>query len=122
MNYKSTPEFEKDLKKLLKKFRTLKEDIETAKINTIELYHIREINNLSVFQVPGFHSQDAVIFKLKKFSCKSLKGKGVKSGIRIIYAFYPKDLLVQFIEIYYKPDQANEDQDRIREYLSHLKS
>ncbi len=117
MNYKSIPEFDKDLKKLLKKFRTLEEDIETAKRNAIELYHIREINNLSVFQIPGFHLPGARIFKLKKFSCKALKGKGVKSGIRVIYAFYPGNLLVEFIEIYYKADQANEDQERIKNYL-----
>ena len=49
MNYRSIPEFDKDLKRLVKKFRTLEEDIETAKRNAIELYHIKEINNLSVF-------------------------------------------------------------------------
>lgn len=120
MNYKSIPEFDRDLKKLLKKFRTLEEDIETAKRNAIELYHIKEINNLSIFQIPGFHAPGAGIYKLKKFSCKALKGKGVKSGIRIIYAFYPQNLLVEFIEIYYKADQANEDQGRIKNYLKIL--
>jgi hypothetical protein len=120
MNYKSIPEFDKDLKKLLKKFRTLNKDIETAKRNAIELYHIKEINNLSVFQIPGFHLSGAAIFKLKKFSCRALKGKGVRSGIRIIYAFYPENLLVEFIEIYYKADQVNEDQERIKDYIISL--
>jgi hypothetical protein len=117
MNYNRIPEFDRDLKKLLKKFRTLEEDIEKAKTNAIELYHIRKINNLSVFQIPGFHSPGAVFFKLKKFSCKALKGRGVQSGIRIIYAFYPQELSVDFIEIYYKADQANENQERIKAYI-----
>jgi hypothetical protein len=120
MNYKSIPEFDKDLKKLLKKFRTLEEDIEIAKRNAIELYHIKEISNLSVFQIPGFHSNGVGFYKLKKFSCKALKGKGVKSGIRIVYAFYPQTLLVEFIEIYYKADQINEDQGRIKAYIQSL--
>ena len=122
MNYKSIPEFDKDLKRLLKKFRTLKEDIETAKRNAIELYHIKEINNLSVFQIAGFHLPGVKFFKLKKFSCKALKGKVVKSGIRIIYAFHQQSLAVEFIEIYYKADQANEDQGRIKVYIQSLEA
>jgi mRNA-degrading endonuclease RelE of RelBE toxin-antitoxin system len=120
MNYESTPEFNKDLKKLLKKFRTLEDDIEIAKINAIELYHEREINNLSVFQVSGYGTYVVKIFKLKKFSCKALKGRGVQSGIRIIYAFHPQKQLVEFIEIYYKADQTNEDEQRIKDYLKSL--
>ena len=117
MNYESTPEFNKDLKKLLKKFRTLEDDIEIAKTNAIELYHEREINNLSVFLVPGYGTEGVKIFKLKKFSCRALKGKGVQGGIRIIYAFYPQKQLVEFIEMYYKADQTNESQQRIKDYL-----
>jgi hypothetical protein len=119
MNYKSIPEFGKDLKRLLKKFRTLEADIEKAKINAIELYHIRGMDNLSVFQVPGFHLPGAGIFKLKKFSCKALKGRGVKSGIRVIYSFREAQQEVVFIEIYYKGDQEMEDQQRISDYIKH---
>ncbi len=117
MNYRSTPEFDEDLKKLLKKFRTLEEDLEIAKIAAIELYHIQGIDNQSVFPIPGFSYEHVIVHKLKKFSSKSLKGRGVKSGIRVIYAFYPGDLLVDFIEMYYKSDQENEDRQRIIQYL-----
>ena len=117
MNYRSIAEFDKDLKKLLKKFRTLNEDIEVAKRNAIELFHLKEINNLSVFQVPGFHAAGVRVYKLKKFSSKALKGRGVRSGIRIIYAYHQETALVEFIEIYYKPDQQKEDTKRIENYL-----
>jgi len=40
---------------------------------------------------------------LDGFSCKSLKGKGVRSGIRIIYAYYEEEDIIEFIEIYYNP-------------------
>jgi hypothetical protein len=49
------------------------------------------------------------------------KGRGNKSGIRIIYAYHVVTLHVVFLEIYFKADQENEDRTRIREYLSSSK-
>jgi hypothetical protein len=113
--------FEKDLKRLLKRFCSLNEDIERAKINAIETYHIAKIDNRGIFPIPGFCCDTVIICKLKKFSCKSLKGFGAQSGIRIIYAFYPADSKVEFIEIYYKGDKENEDKDRIKVYFESVK-
>lgn len=56
------------------------------------------------------------IYKAKKFTCKSLKGKGAASGIRIIYGHYEKEDIIEFIEIYYKGDKENEDRERILKY------
>jgi mRNA-degrading endonuclease RelE of RelBE toxin-antitoxin system len=109
--------FRKDLKKLLKKYRTLEEDLETAKRNAIELYHLKNINNRSVFPIEGFCSEEILICKIKKFACKALKGRGSRSGIRIIYAFHCQSYKVDFIEIYFKGDKENEDRERIKEYL-----
>jgi hypothetical protein len=109
--------FEKDLKHLLKRFCSLTEDIERVKVNAIETYHIAKIDNRAIFPMPGFCCDNVSICKLKKFSCKTLKGFGVKSGIRIIYAFYPAELKVEFIEIYYKGDKENEDKERIKVYF-----
>lgn len=108
--------FQKDIKRL-KRYRTLEEDLETAKRNAIELYHLKNINNQSIFPIQGFCSDKIIICKIKKFACKSLKGRGSKSGIRVIYAFYCNDYKVEFIEIYFKGDRANEDRERIKEYL-----
>src|SRR3989338_3645058 len=120
ISYGQTEEFQKDLKKLLKKYRSLEEDLELAKIAAIELFHLQKINNLSVFPIPGFCTEEVLICKLKKFACKALKGRGSKSGIRVIYAFHVKSLRVDFIEIYFKADQENEDQERIKRYLDNL--
>lgn len=117
IQYDETQSFQKDFKKLSKKYKTLQEDLETAKRNAIELYHLKNINNESVFPLQKFYSEKVQVFKLKKFACKALKGKGAKSGIRVIYAFYPESLRVEFVEMYYKGDKANEDKKRIQEYL-----
>ena len=118
IKYKTTREFDKDYKKLSKKLRTLEDDIEVAKRNAIELYHVRNIDNHSVFPIPSFCFKEVSVFKIKKFACKSLKGKGTRSGIRIIYAFFPKSSSVTFIEIYYKKkNDTMENQSRINEFL-----
>lgn len=118
MIYKETPEFRKDVIRLLKRFRTLESDLEKAKTNAIELFHERRLNNRSIFEMPRYPHNRVIIFKLKKFACMALKGKGVKSGIRIIYSFRASDNSVEFIEMYYKGDKANEDGERIMRYLT----
>ncbi len=123
IEYDATDVFQKDLKRLLrKKFRTLEEDLETAKRNAIELYHLKHIDNRSVFPIPDFCTEDIQICKIKKFACKALKGRGVMSGIRVIYAFYPATFKVDFIEMYFKGEKENEDRERIKEYLKNQDS
>ncbi len=117
ISYGQTEEFKKDFKKLLKKYRSLEEDLTLAKIAAIELFHLKKINNASVFPIPGCCTGEILICKLKKFACKTLKGRGSKSGIRIIYAFHVKTLRVDFIEIYFKADQENENRERIKKYI-----
>ena len=117
IKYYTTNLFQKDLKQLLKKYKTLKEDLEVVKCNAIELYHLKNIYNRSIFPIQGFCSNEVLICKIKKFACKTLKGRGVRSGIRIIYAFYPQSNKIEFIEIYFKGTKENEDQERIKKYL-----
>jgi len=117
IRYEYTSAFQKDLKKMLRKWRTLEEDLELAKIAAIEFFHIRKINNLSVFPVPGFCTDKIQVCKIKKFACRSLKGGGAKSGIRVIYAFHLNECRVDFIEIYFKGEKKSEDRSRISEYL-----
>ncbi len=118
IQYNQTHEFERDLKRLLKKYSTLGEDLETVKRNAIELFHVQGIDNHSVQRVSGYCYETIEICKIKKFACKSLKGKGNRSGIRVIYAFYPKEMKVKFLEIYYKKkDNTDMNYNRAKEYL-----
>ena len=48
-----TPEFEKDLKKLLKRFRTLEDDLDIFIRKELMLYHKLGIDNGGIFQIPG---------------------------------------------------------------------
>jgi len=116
--YKQTKEFEQDLKKLLKKFPSLIEDIKIAKSFTIELFHLQKLNKQAIFLIPNFCSDELKICKIKKFACKALKGCGVQSGIRVIYAYYVLTNIVDFIEIYFKGESENEDKERIKQYLA----
>jgi mRNA-degrading endonuclease RelE of RelBE toxin-antitoxin system len=118
IDYFETEEFAKDFKKLAKRFKTLADDIETAQKNAIELYYLHKIDNQSIFQIHEFKSDEMEICKLKKFACKALKGKGVQSGIRVIYAYHKNRLRIEFIEMYYKGDKKNENRERIKAYLS----
>ena len=115
--YKSTSGFDKDLKRLLKKFRTLEDDLVVVKKNAIELFHLMKIDNNSVEPIPKFCSDELKVCKIKKFACKALKGRGVQSGVRIIYAYHTLTNTVDFIEIYFKGESENEDKERIKEYL-----
>ena len=105
--------FEKDLKKLSKRFRTLKEDLKTFVDNQLKLYHKLGIDNRGCVRISDIGISYPEIYKARKFACKSLKGKGAASGIRVIYAYYKKEDIIEFIEIYYKGDKENEDRSRI---------
>lgn len=112
------PEFEKDFKKLLKKFRTLEDDLKVFVKNQLNLYHKLLKDNKGVFSITGLSIEYPGLYKAKKFACKSLKGKGVHSGIRIIYAYFEDEDQIELIEIYYKGNKKTEDRNRI---LRHYK-
>ncbi len=118
MKYEETEEFTHDFKKLLKKFSSLAEDLEVNKQYRIELFHCKEIGSRSIFEIQGVgNTAELKFFKVKKFQCKSLKGRGAKSGIRIVYAYYPTEQKIVFLEMYFKAKQENEDRNRIKVYI-----
>jgi hypothetical protein len=117
MKYEETDLFARDFKKLLRKFRSLEEDLEIAKKNAIELFHIHHIDNNSVFEIKGARNTTKLQFyKLKKFSCHNLKGKGSKSGIRIVYAYFSESQKAVLLQIYFKGHRENEDRKRIKSF------
>jgi mRNA-degrading endonuclease RelE of RelBE toxin-antitoxin system len=107
------PEFEKDFKRLSKKFRTLEEDFKTFINTQLNLFHKKGIDNKGVVPISGVGIPNPKIYKARKFACRSLKGRGVDSGIQVIYAYWEEEDKLEFIEIYFKGDKENEDRDRI---------
>ncbi len=109
MIFEELIEFKRDLKKLLKKYRTLNDDLLIVK-KVLE-FHPSERPPFS-FEIDNLGLETCVI-KVKKIACKSLKGRGVNSGLRLIYAHFEKESKIIFIELYHKNDKEVEDRKRI---------
>lgn len=107
------PEFKKDLKKLLKRFPTLVEDLQIFISTQLVLFHKMGKDNNGIFRITDLGFDAPPVFKAKKFACRARKGKGVMSGIRIIYTFYPDTDRIELIEIYFKSIKENENRQRI---------
>ena len=113
MTFDELTEFEKDLKNLLKKYRTLDDDLEVVK-RVLEVtpderppFSYR-INDLGI---------ETCVVKVKKIACRALKGRGANSGFRLVYAFFPNVKKITFIELYHKSDKENEDRRRILKHF-----
>ena len=111
MNFDELTEFQKDLKILLKRYRTLNDD----------LFVVKQVLEVAPDERPPFSYRidnlglKSCVIKVKKIACKALKGRGVNSGLRLIYAYFPDEQKITFIELYHKSDKENEDRFRITE-------
>lgn len=97
MTFDALAEFQKDLKTLLKKYRTLNDDLKV----------IKKVLEVTPNERPPFSYRidnlglETCVIKVKKIACKSLKGRGVNSGLRLVYAHFEED------------DKENENRDRV---------
>lgn len=117
MKYDQSEEFNKDLKKLLKKYRTLEDDISILKRYSIEPFFEKNIDTTSFVKIEGKCNETFDSYKVRKFACRALKNLGNRSGIRIIFTYNKKEKIVKFIEMYYKGDKENEDEERLKEEI-----
>ena len=96
MNFEELTEYKRDIKDLLKRYRTLHEDMEVVK----------KVLTVSPDERPPFSFRidnlgiETCVIKVKKIACKALKGRGVNSGLRLIYALFEKEGKIIFIEIF----------------------
>ncbi|MGL4630793.1 MAG: hypothetical protein ACRCVT_06250 [Leadbetterella sp.] len=97
------------MKNLLKKYRTLNDDLEVVK-RVLEV--TPEDRPPFSFRIDNLALETCII-KVKKIACKSLKGRGVNSGLRLIYAHFPDQQKITFIELYHKNDKEDIDKTRI---------
>lgn len=113
MNFTYLPEYEKDLKRLLKRYISLNEDLIKIK-SILELYP----NARPPFSFLLFNKSNSVnIIKIKKIACLSLRGKGVNTGLRIVYNFNQESNTIEFFEVYHKNKQSNENENRFNYLL-----
>lgn len=110
MNFSSIDEFEKEFKRLSKKYKSLAEDLEEFK-KVINLIPLGTSKHFAVLHV---HNSIKII--KARFFCKYLKG----SSLRIIYSFNDQIQKIEFIEIYFKGNKENEDRRRIESYVKNI--
>ena len=111
------PEFERDMKKLIKRFRSLEDDLDNFIKIELRLFHKLRIDNKGVVRIAGLGIQEPKVYKARKFACRTLKGKGAHSGIRVVYSYFEQNDKIELIEIYYKGDRENEDTERILKHF-----
>lgn len=109
MIFEYLPAYEKDFKRLAKKYRTLERDMEVVK----KVLHVRP-DALPPFsyRISGLGISSCVI-KMKRIASDSFKGKGNNSGFRLIYVYSKEPNKIVFIELYHKSEKEVEDRQRI---------
>lgn len=113
MVFEELDAYQRDLKSLGKRYRSLPEDIAVVKQILAVMPDARPPFS---FQITGVGEGNCVV-KVKKVACKSLKGKGVQTGLRLVYAFFKETDRIVLLEVYHKSDKENEDQRRIKDFL-----
>ncbi len=124
MNFEQTPEFQKELKALRKKWRTLADDLGVLikvlpslylPTENIPVQHVREafFGNKKA-AVLHKESEDKEIIKIR-LDCQALGNKDI---LRIIYMRNKNKIL--FIELFAKNEKSREDSARIKKYLPTL--
>ena len=124
INYSKIPEFERDFKRLGKKFKTLDKDFELMKRMLLETHYLegQPVSPRALVDIEGFCGENYKSKKVRKFTCASLKGKGGNSGIRVIFVYEKTGDThkITFVEIYFKGDQENENRERLAKFLKEL--
>ncbi len=108
MTFEELLEFQKERKRLARKYRSLAQDLEEFR-NIVSVIPLGNQKHFAVIAKNDYlHIVKARLF------CRYLKG----SSLRIIYSFWEDKQRIEFIELYFKGDKANEDRQRVKEYLT----
>lgn len=111
-----TKSFIKDLKGIKKSHKSITKDFDRflkSLLDAEQSYGAVRVSNL------GENYSNTPVWKVKAFRCSEMKGKGNRSGFRIIYIEYDKSLI--FVQFYYKDsDRTNHDSRLIKDTLDRL--
>jgi len=106
-NFKKTPEFEKEFRRLLKKFRSLEQDLSDFE-EVLQEYPTGIGSKFAII-----HDEGKVKVVKARLACRTLHN----SSLRVIYAWHEKMVTFVYIELYPKNEKENEDRGRIKRYL-----
>ena len=107
IRFDEIPEFQRDFKKLNKRYHTLPDDFG------------RLCLALCVSAIPTdkhtavLVNQDVFLVIKIRMACKTLR----KRSLRVVYSYFEQEQRIEFIELYFKGEKENEDRERIKEYL-----
>lgn len=117
IEYVFTPEFQKDFKSLLRRYKSLEKDFENMKKYTLETFYEQGKPTTAFVPMKDFCGENYTSNKIRKFSCMTLKGRGAASGIRVIFVWEEELRKITFIEMYFKADKENEDRVRLTKFI-----
>lgn len=101
-------QFRKEFKKLFKKYKTLEDDFEKFQ-KVLLVYPTGVGKNFIII----YFSENIKLVKAH-MACRALRNNHL---LRVIYIYLEQEQRFEFIELYFKGDKANEDRERIKEYL-----
>lgn len=122
MNFEQTPEFQKDLKRLSKKWRSLPGDVKAAQRDITPLYIEQDGVDIVRLREAFFGGYKAAILTTTA-TAEVVKMRldvadlGVSDKVRIIFIAIKSHGKVTFIELYAKNEKPREDKARIKKYL-----
>ena len=123
MNFSFAPEFEKELKQLSKRWRSLPDDIEYAKPRIGKLYTGDSLYEMYEFRNAFFNGKRATILNKIGEDVEVVKMRldveslGSSDKVRIIFVAIRSNDEIKFIELFAKNEKSREDQKRIKKYL-----
>jgi len=123
MNFSQAPEFQKDVKRLAKKWRSIPDDVEAAKQYILPLYIEMAPDVIVEEYRRGFsagktaailHTRDGAEVVKMRLDVADL---GRNDKIRIVFVAVKMQRTITFIELYAKNEKSREDSNRIRKYF-----
>jgi len=114
-------EFEGDLKHLKKRYQSLEGDLAVL----IKALHVwlclqgkaGQSYDDGYVLMSGYATDGCFLYKVKHMTCRALKGKGNRTGLRVIFAYWPESDTFELIQLYFKADNELEDQQRVKDYV-----
>ena len=123
MNFNETPEFEKEVKRFAKKWRSIPSDIVAVKQYILPLYEQMDSGiNVDCYRQKFFNGKTATILysdtntEVIKMRL-DVESLGRNDKVRLIFIAIKSADEIKFIELYAKNEKLREDQKRINKYL-----
>ena len=120
MNYSRVPEFEKDVKALKKRVRSLEGDLERAKHLIEALYGHSDAEQAEFKKLFLAGKKATILTKTGVVEVVKMRldtdTDSYRGKLRLVFAVAVDKAEVSFIELYSKNDKPREDQRRLRRY------